>query len=64
MQLSRKMVSKAWWGTFLFLVVSFLIYVSGALVCGVGLLVSVPLFVGMKAFLYDDNFRDFAPQGP
>jgi hypothetical protein len=64
MQLSRKMVSKAWWWTFLFLIVSGLIYAAGALVCGVGLLVSTPVFVAMKAFLYDDNFRDLTPHGP
>jgi hypothetical protein len=62
MQLSRRMVSKAWWWTFLFLIVSGLVYLAGALVCGVGLLVSVPVFVAMKAYLYDDNFRDLAPQ--
>src|SRR3954470_24328449 len=64
MQLSRRVVSKGWWWTFLFLIVSGLIYVAGALVCVVGLLVSVPLFVAMKAFLYDDNFRNLTPQGP
>ncbi|HUR45015.1 MAG TPA: GYF domain-containing protein [Candidatus Saccharimonadales bacterium] len=62
MQLSRKMVSKSWWWTLLFLIVSGLIYVAGALVCGVGMLVSAPLFVAMKSYLYDDNFRDLAPQ--
>jgi len=62
MQLSRKVVSKAWWWTLLFLIVSGLIYMAGALVCGVGMLVSAPLFVAMKVYLYDDNFRDLAPQ--
>jgi hypothetical protein len=62
MQLSRKLVSKAWWWTFLFLIVSGLVYVAGFLVCIVGIVVSAPVFMAMKAYLYDDNFRDLAPQ--
>ena len=62
MQLSRRVVSKRWWMTFLFFLVAGLLASSGALVCLVGLFVTVPLFVGMKVCLYDDNFRDLAPQ--
>jgi hypothetical protein len=57
------MVSKRWWMTFLFMFVAGLISGLGALACLVGLLVTVPLYFGMKADLYDTNFRDLAPQG-
>jgi hypothetical protein len=61
MQLSRRMVSRRWWMTFLFLFVSGLISMLGALACFVGLLVTVPLFYGMTAHFYEANFRDLAP---
>lgn len=61
MQLSRKLVAKRWWMTFLFLFVAGLISGLGALACLVGLLVTVPLYYGMKVYLYEDNFRDLTP---
>ena len=61
MQLSRRMVSRRWWMTFLFLFVGGLISMLGALACFVGLLVTVPLFYGMTAHFYEANFRDLAP---
>ncbi len=61
MQLSRRMVSRRWWMTLLFMLVGGLISMMGALACLVGLLVTVPLFYGMMAHLYDANFRDLAP---
>ena len=62
MQLSRRMVSKRWWMTFLFGIVAGLLMFAGALACGVGLVVTVPLYYAMWACLYDDNFRDLAAQ--
>jgi hypothetical protein len=62
MQLSRKMVGRRWWMTFLYLFVAAVIYMLGALLCLVGLIITVPLFLAMKAVLYDDNFRDLTPQ--
>lgn len=61
MQLSRKMVSKRWWMTWLFLLVSGIISGAGVLACGIGLLVTIPLYFGMKVYLYEDNFRNLQP---
>lgn len=62
MQLSRRMVSKRWWMTLLFWIVAGVIFVLGMLACGVGLLVTAPLFYGMVIYLYEDNFHDLAAQ--
>lgn len=61
MQLSRKMVSKSWWMTFLFVLVAGIISGAGAIACLIGLIVTIPLYFAMKAYFYDDNFRDFQP---
>ena len=61
MQLSRRMVNRRWWMTFLFLFVGGLISVLGAFACLIGMFVTVPVFYGMYAHLYDANFRDLAP---
>jgi hypothetical protein len=64
MRLAQKLVSKTWgnWGmTFLFLLVGGIISGAGLLACGVGLLVTFPLFYAMTVYFYDDNFRDFQP---
>jgi DNA-directed RNA polymerase subunit RPC12/RpoP len=62
MQLSRRMVSKGWWMTFLFLLVGGILSGVGAFACLVGLLVSMPMYYAMRACFYEDNFRDLAPQ--
>ncbi len=61
MQLSRKLVSKRIWMTLLFILVAALLTFAGFLACVFGLFVSVPLFMAMKAALYEDNFRDLQP---
>jgi len=61
MQLSRKLVSKRIWMTLLFILVAAILTLAGFLACVIGLFVSVPLFLAMKAVLYDDNFRDLQP---
>lgn len=61
MQLSRRMVSRRWWMTLLFLFVGGLISGLGSLACFIGLFVTVPIFYGMYAHLYEANFRDLAP---
>jgi hypothetical protein len=61
MQLSRRMVNRRWWMTFLFLFVGGLISGAGTLACFIGLFVTVPLYFGMYAHLYDANFRELAP---
>jgi hypothetical protein len=61
MQLSRKMVGKSWGMTFLFLLVAGIISGAGALACLIGMIVTIPLYYGMRAYFYDDNFRDLQP---
>lgn len=60
-QLSRKMAQRRWWMTFLFLFVNQILTGVGFLICLVGGLVTVPVGFGMKAALYDENFRDLRP---
>ena len=61
MQLSRRMVNRRWWMTFVFLFVGGLVSGLGTLACFIGLFVTVPIFYGMYAHLFDANFRDLAP---
>jgi len=61
MSLSRKMVIKHWWMTFLVLVVVGLIGSLGALACLVGILVSGPVAFAALATAYDRLFGDLAP---
>lgn len=61
MELSRKMVGKSWGMTFVFLLVAGIISGAGALACLIGMIVTVPLYYGMRAYFYDDNFRDLRP---
>lgn len=61
MQLSRRMVSKRWWMTFLFLIVAGILSNVGFIACCIGWLVSYPVYFAMRASFYDDNFRDLAP---
>lgn len=63
MQLSRRKVSQRFWMTLLFIFVGGMISGAGVILCFVGLLVTMPLYWGMLAYLYEDNFRDLAPQG-
>jgi len=60
-KLSFRMVHRRWWMTFWFMFVAGVILFGGALLCGVGMLVTAPLYLGMRAALYDDNFRDLMP---
>ena len=60
MRLSRRLVQKRWWMTFLFLFVAGIISTIGIFACIVGLIVSVPLYLLMRVCFYDDNFRDLA----
>ena len=56
MEISRKVLSKNWWGALLFILVCGLINIGGTLLCGIGLLVTVPLTMMALAFLYEDLF--------
>lgn len=54
MEISRKIAGRNWLGLFLFLTVLFLINVGGALLFGVGLLVTIPFTLCAVAVAYDD----------
>lgn len=54
MEISRKFVAKNWFSTFLFLLILFLINIGGALLFGVGLLVTIPFTLCAVAVAYDD----------
>ena len=64
MQLSRRFVSKRLWMFLLFLVVGIVFIIAGALACVIGLFLALPLFLAMKVWLYEDNFRDLQPTSP
>ena len=56
MELSRKVVHRHWWAVFGFLLVCLLLVLAGALVCLVGLAVTLPLVMGATVYLYEDIF--------
>lgn len=62
LKLSWRVVHKRWWMTWVFLLVAGIIGGAGALVCCVGLLATFPIFLAMRVWLYEDNFRDLARQ--
>jgi hypothetical protein len=62
LRLSTRMVVRRWWMSLLFMIVAWIIYGVGILLLCVGGLVSRPIYLGMIAVLYDDNFRDLARQ--
>jgi len=62
LRLSFRLVHKRWWMTWVFLLVAVLIAGSGAFVCCVGLLGTIPIWLAMRAWFYEDNFRDLARQ--
>lgn len=56
MEVSRQVVHKQWWSMFLFALVMVLILCAGALLCGVGLIVAVPVVVAALMYVYEDLF--------
>ena len=62
LELSRRLVQKRWWMTFLLNLVGLLIAIAGVFACLIGLLVTIPLYFLMRVWLYEDNFRDLEPQ--
>jgi hypothetical protein len=56
MELSRRVVHAQWWSVFLLALVLFVILCLGALACGVGLIVAVPLAMASLMFVYEDLF--------
>lgn len=58
MELSRKMVAKHWWGLFGLLLVSGLVGLAGVLLCGIGLIITMPIMFGALACAYEGIFAD------
>jgi hypothetical protein len=56
MEVSRQVVHKHWWSMFLFAIVLVLIICLGALVCGLGLIIAVPVVSAAAMFVYEDLF--------
>jgi uncharacterized membrane protein len=61
MSFSRRRVGQHFFRVLLFFIVTSLVSVSGIVVFGVGLLVTVPVAVAMIVCLYEDMFREFDP---
>jgi uncharacterized membrane protein len=56
MEVSRQVVHKQWWSLFLFALVMVLILCAGALLCGIGLIIAVPLVMAALMYVYEDLF--------
>lgn len=54
MELSRKVVGKHWWGIFGFSLLIALLNFAGALLCGLGLLATIPISTSAIAYAYSD----------
>jgi len=63
MEVSRKVISKNWWGFFGFAIVTALINTAGLACCGVGIFVTIPWTMLAFVCLYEDRFRP-APVNP
>ncbi len=62
MNLSRKVVAKHWWMVFFYLVVGGIIAMLGVIGFCVGILVTISIYLGMIASLYNRIFGDMAQQ--
>jgi uncharacterized membrane protein len=56
METSRKVVTKNWFGMFVFMLACFGVNLLGALACGIGLLITMPITLGAIACAYEDIF--------
>ena len=63
MEVSRQVVHKHWWSMFLFAIVMLLIVCVGALACGLGLIIAMPVVFAAAMYVYEDLFgqRGAAP---
>jgi hypothetical protein len=64
MEVARKVVSRHWWQLFGFALVCFLIMLCGALVCGVGIFLALPIIRAATVYAYEDIFGTHSPGGP
>src|SRR5882672_11523375 len=56
MEVSRKVVTKQWWGLFGLILVSALLNMAGVLLCCVGLFVTMPVTLFAILYAYHDIF--------
>lgn len=56
MEVSRQVVHKQWWLMFLFAIVMILIVCLGALACGLGLIIAMPVVYAASMYVYEDLF--------
>ncbi len=56
MELSRKVVTRHWWKVFGFALVCALVGLCGALVCGVGIIIAMPIIKAATVYAYEDIF--------
>ena len=56
MEVSRQVVHKHWWPMFLFVIVMLLIVCLGALACGLGLIIAMPVVFAAAMYVYEDLF--------
>lgn len=61
MEVSRKVLSRNWWGMFGLTLVIMLLNFAGALLCGIGMFVSLPLGLIALAYVYEDLFGNPKP---
>ena len=56
MEVSRQVVTKYWWSMFLFAIVMLLIVCLGAIACGLGLMIAMPVVFAAAMYVYEDLF--------
>jgi uncharacterized membrane protein len=62
LELSRRVVSKHWWMTFLLILVCGLLATAGLFACVVGMLITGPIAFAMLAFHYNKVFGDLVSE--
>lgn len=61
MELSRKVVTRHWWKVFGFALVCGLVGLCGALFCGVGIFIAMPIIKAATVYAYEDIFGAQTP---
>ena len=56
LEVSRKATRGHWWSLFVLIFAEGLVMIAGALVCGVGVLVAIPVAYAMHTYAYEDIF--------
>jgi hypothetical protein len=56
MEVSRKVLTRNWWGMFALAIVCALINICGVICCGIGVFITIPLTLIALAYVYEDLF--------